>query len=225
MIPVSDLVVGVDGTREGWVAAGLQAGEIRFVHLWPRLVDLLKEYSAAGIVAVDIPLGLPSGREPREADLEARRFLSRARRGSVFPAYPLAVYGAATYEDARKRAVGLTGRGLSAQAFGLAAKIREAAEWQADPRVYEVHPEVSFQALAGEPLDYGKKSWNGFMERLGLLEVAGMRLPRLLPHIGGAASDDVLDAVIAGWSASRILAGDAKRLPAAGKDRMPAIWY
>jgi predicted RNase H-like nuclease len=222
---VSDLVVGVDGTREGWVAAGLQAGEIRFVRVWPRLADLLKEYPAAGVVAVDIPLGLPSGKEPRAADLEARRFLSRGRHASVFPAYPLAVYEADTYEEARKRAVSLTGRGLSAQAFGLAAKIREAAECGADPRVYEVHPEVSFQALAGEPLSYGKKSWNGFMGRLGLLDAAGMRVPPLLPDVGSAASDDVLDAAIAAWSASRALAGEAARLPAAGKDRMPAIWY
>jgi len=56
---------------------------------------------------------------------------------------------------------------------------------EADSRVYEVHPEVSFCAMAGHPLAHPKKTWVGVMLRRRLLEDAGVCLPDDL----GAAGD------------------------------------
>jgi Protein of unknown function (DUF429) len=43
--------------------------------------------------------------------------------------------------------------------------------------VIEVHPEVSFAALAGRPLRNSKRSWNDQMEQRRLLASAGIELP------------------------------------------------
>jgi predicted RNase H-like nuclease len=93
--------------------------------------------------------------------------------------------------------------------------------------VIEVHPEVSFAALAGRPLQNSKRSWNGQMERRRLLASAGIELPDELTA-GDAAADDVLDAAIAAWSAARKDRGEAATVPAeppVQDGRRVAIWY
>jgi predicted RNase H-like nuclease len=97
-----------------------------------------------------------------------------------------------------------------------------------DERVVEVHPEASFRELAGAPLVEGKKSYDGVMRRLALLEGAGIVLPRVL-SIGRVGIDDVLDAAAAAWSASRVALGVARRVPNLGakqrdRGRTVAIW-
>jgi len=92
-------------------------------------------------------------------------------------------------------------------------------------RLYEVHPEVSFWALAGAPLRAGKHTWTGQAERRALLEAAGLVIPTELGRAGMvAATDDVLDAAVAAWSAQRIANGHARSLPdppRAGSTRPP----
>lgn len=91
----------------------------------------------------------------------------------------------------------------------------------------EVHPEVSFAALAGRPLGHSKRSWNGQMERRRLLASAGIQLPDELTA-GQATADDVLDAAIAAWSAARKERGAAATLPddpPVQDGRPVAIWY
>jgi predicted RNase H-like nuclease len=115
---------------------------------------------------------------------------------------------------------------LSAQSFALGKKILE-VEARLNERVFEVHPEVSFAALAGQHLRYSKRSWNGQMERRELLAAAGLELPDELDG-GEAAADDVLDAAIAAWTAERKLRGEARTLPAEPpvvNGRAVAIWY
>jgi hypothetical protein len=65
------------------------------------------------------------------------------------------------------------------------------------------------------------------MERRGLLASAGIELPDELPA-GQAAPDDVLDAAIAAWSATRKERDEAVTLPAdppRQDGRYVAIWY
>jgi predicted RNase H-like nuclease len=65
------------------------------------------------------------------------------------------------------------------------------------------------------------------MERRRLLASAGIQLPDELTA-GQAATDDVLDAAIAAWSAARKERGQATTLPADPpmQDGRPvAIWY
>ena len=117
---------------------------------------------------------------------------------------------------------------LTSQAWALRAKIFE-VEALLEKRVFEVHPEVSFAALAGRYLTHSKRSWNGQMERRRLLADAGLRFPDVLT---GSAGDvpvaDVLDAAVAAWSAGRIADGAAACLPGeppAANGRPAAIWF
>ena len=68
-------------------------------------------------------------------------------------------------------------------------------------RVIEVHPEVCFRAMKGEPLDYSKHSWNGQAERRRLIAGAGIDLPDHILDAGKVPSDDLLDAAVAAWTA------------------------
>ncbi|MGO8722904.1 MAG: DUF429 domain-containing protein [Acidimicrobiales bacterium] len=93
-----------------------------------------------------------------------------------------------------------------------------------DRRVHEVHPEVSFvQANDGAHLPWSKSSRNGIHLRRQILESQGISLPDDLGAPAGAGCADVLDAAIAAWSADRIAAGKAVRLPE-GSGRAGAIW-
>ena len=105
----------------------------------------------------------------------------------------------------------------------------EAQNGVGDARLFEVHPEVSFARLAGRTLDSSKKSWNGAAQRRALLAGVGIELPNDLGPAGTAPVDDVLDAAVAAWSASRIAAGEAVSLPATPgrrdrSGRLIAIW-
>lgn len=88
---------------------------------------------------------------------------------------------------------------------------------------------MSFRALAGAPIAHAKKAWNGQTERLRLLEDAGIAVPRNLDEAGGVPPDDVLDAAVAAWTATRIVRDKARTLPADPptdpRGRPIAIWY
>ena len=212
-------VAGVDACRGGWVAVVAEDGVFVDSLLTRTFAELLDRLRGATTLGVDIPIGLPSDR-PRAADLEARAFV-RPRRNSVFPTPPRIALAAATYAEAR-----LLVPSLSAQSFALGKKILE-VESHLEERMLEVHPEVSFAALAGRHLLYSKRSWNGQMERRQLLAKAGFELPEELVA-GQAPADDVLDATVAAWSAARKARGEAQTLPAdpPTQDGRPvAIWY
>lgn len=226
-------VLGVDACAGGWVAVELRDGRYAGARLGPDLHGLVRAAQDGGVevVAVDMPLGLLDAGW-RRADAEAAGLLGRLR-GSVFRVPPRAVWQAESYEAANRRCRELTGAGLSRQSWGLAAKLREADDCLADPvgdRLFEVHPEVSFWALAGSrPLTHRKKSWAGQTARRALLAASGVALPDDLGDAGRAAPDDVLDAAAAAWSAHRIALGRASCLPdppeRGPSGRQVAIWY
>ncbi|MDQ3984876.1 MAG: DUF429 domain-containing protein [Actinomycetota bacterium] len=226
-ILVVTYVVGVDAYRGGWVAVVLLDGLVRACEVYPRISELVAVHSEAQVIAVDIPIGL-SQNGSRKADVEARRFVG-PRAASVFPAPPRSILEAASYQDALARARS-GGRGISAQSFALVSKIREVAPVAAtDRRIFEVHPEVSFRAMAGSPIHSTKKSWNGSWLRRRLLHSKGIILKDELGNGGLAPVDDVLDAAAAGWSAQRVAEGVAQSLPdppEPNADRQAvAIWY
>jgi predicted RNase H-like nuclease len=213
------VVAGVDGCQGGWVAIVVDDGRFtasRFEATFAQLLEALADVAAVG---VDIPIGLPT-EGARCADRAARAFVG-PRRSSVFPAPPRAALVAPTYAEARTILPS-----LSAQSFALRTKILEVETCLAE-RVFEVHPEVSFVALAGRHLLHSKRSWNGQLDRRRLLASAGIELPDELVA-GQAAADDVLDAAIVAWSAARKARGEAATLPPDPpmQDGRPvAIWY
>ena len=211
-------VTGIDGYPRGWVAVDLDAEGNAAARVSRLLGDLVEP--GAAVVAVDIPIGIPEhGR--READLEAQRFVG-ARRSTVFLTPPRAVLEAETYAEARRVAVEATGKSISSQAYALRRRILEADPLaRADPRIVEVHPEVSFRELAGAPLSSSKHTPEGLRERRALLEEAGLVLPE---RPRGVPEADLLDAAVAAWSAARYARGEARPLPAGHVERIGAIW-
>ena len=157
-----------------------------------------------------MPLGLvKAGR--RQADLDAQVFVG-PRRNSVFlmPRRGVWKQDNIWYDDPRKQAnqpcrqltrdeVPPDGYGLSRQAWGLRVKLREANECLADGQypLHEVHPEVSFAAMNGQPLEHRKISWTGHITRRALLAKHGIHLPDQIGDAGNARLDDVLDAAAA----------------------------
>ena len=85
----------------------------------------------------------------------------------------------------------------------------------------EMHPEVSFRELAGEPVLESKHTAGGLARRRELLEVAGVVLPGAVP---GVPEADLLDAAAGAWSAARYAEGRAQALPADHAGRLGAIW-
>ena len=203
-------VLGVDGARGGWVAARVEGESVT----WLRLRDVRSALDlGADAIAVDIPIGLPrEGR--RECDLLAKRRLGRAH-SRVFLTPPRAVLGAADHAAAgavHRRLV--DGAGISIQTWHIVARICEVDEIADDPRVVEVHPELSFAALAGRVLA-PKRTATGRAERVAALRswLPGAFDIAELP--GGRDAVDALDALAAAWSARRWLTGHATCLPAA----------
>ncbi len=220
------LQVGVDGYRNGWVAVILDQGSFAGALVAAQFRELTGHFGNADVIAVDIPMGT-GGTYPRPADVAARKFVGQ-RRSSVFPTPPRPVLEAPDYEAAKQTAREQFGIGVTKQAYSLAPRILEVDEVaQSDPRIIEVHPEVSFAAMAGDQLQFPKTSWNGLRFREELLEHHGIQLPNNLGDAGVARPDDVVDAAAAAWTAHRYAAGSAERFPevAPPADQEVAIWY
>ena len=218
------IVAGVDGRRGGWalVLVDVGSGLVVDVSVLPgqtpagarELLARCREAGAAA-VGVDAPIGLPE-HDWRPADLLAKRRLGRGA-ARVFLTPPREVLGEPTYALARARCrIAMRGKGLSAQSFGirglvlaLDAALAESA-W-AHSHVVEVHPELSFMAMAarppGDPMA-SKRTDLGASQRLAALEtwlrdVRSLNLP---------PGDDHLDALAAAWSAHRWQQGRAEVL-------------
>jgi predicted RNase H-like nuclease len=172
-------VLGVDWCRRGWVAVALRGHEEPSVMLGRDLGELIERVPDVRCVAVDMPIGLP--KKARPCDRLARAFVG-PRYNSLFPTAPREVLDAETYEDANRVAVRLLdGKKISKQTYSLATNIRAVAMLaERDARLIEVHPEVSFRALTGNPVQWAKTTWNGQMIRRRHLESAGVSLPEEL---------------------------------------------
>ena len=123
-----DSVTGLDACASGWVAVTLPppaAGDpcapvTASVAVSPTLDGL----SLTGVVGIDMPLGLLADGW-RDADALARRALGR-RGVTVFAIPPRPVWQQPTYAEANSVCRELTGKGLSAQTWGLRGKLLEA---------------------------------------------------------------------------------------------------
>jgi predicted RNase H-like nuclease len=207
------VVAGVDGCRAGWVMAELAAGAITvgFEATFAAVMDRCGEIDSE-VIAVDIPIGFAAD-GVRPAESEARRRLG-ARRSSLFPTPAHAVLKAADWNQALTINRAVTGKGLSKQSFNLLAKSREvrAAVEPGDRRIVEAHPESSFTAMAGRPLE-PKKSPTGRRQRRSLIahHVGRVDTTAVDGRIG-VGLDDILDACAVGWTAWRVAQGRAETL-------------
>jgi predicted RNase H-like nuclease len=221
-------VLGLDVCPGGWAGILWNGSQVRPVFG----ADLSRVLETVGIepggggaglpgpievVGIDIPIGFPDA-TVRRADVLARAAVGPLR-SSVFSTPIRAAFEAADYPSALGHSRAALGQGLSRQAYGLQAKALQVDTWVAArsdgrPRVVEVHPEVSFAAMNGSPLDASKRTWRGVQHRRALLSEAGIDLPADLGELGRrAAVSDVLDAAAVAWTAMRVRSGAARSLP------------
>ena len=148
--------------------------------------------------------------------------LGRYRGSSVFPAPVRSALTADSWADAcaLSRASALQGKAISKQTFAILPKIREIdnlLQTRTELRavVREVHPEVSFAELVGKPMIHRKSSVAGREERRTALNrvLPNLRMVENAGREQGLPIEDILDATVACWSASRLAAGRGRRLP------------
>jgi predicted RNase H-like nuclease len=212
-------VAGVDGCRAGWVcvvAQPLDAGLKRLdVLVVASVAELLEATKDCAIVSVDMPIGFSAdGR--RAADFAARRYIG-LRRSSVFPPPPRALLTAGDDYWTLNALARTIRAGLQRQTFNLLPRMRDldaAMTPVLQARVRECHPEVSFCALKGAILPYAKRKLDGRADRRELLAAVYGPSVRDWRAPPGAALDDLYDAAVLAWTASRIARGEAQTLPA-----------
>lgn len=207
-------VVGADGARGGWAVATVSLGrdgspyDVRW-SMVAHLADVLA--GPAFAIGVDMPIGLPE-RGRRTCDLLAKERLGRAH-ARVFLTPPRAVLETGTHREASALHRTLVdGAGMSVQTWHLLPKVAEVDDLADDPRLVEVHPELSFAALAGLPPRSALPSKRTPEGRAARIDV----LRRWLPFLAAdevPAGDDFPDALAVAWSATRWLAGRADVLP------------
>jgi predicted RNase H-like nuclease len=223
-------VAGVDGCRGGWVTATVKAsvredGRIQHpvrldrLRVLPHFADVLAETGRCRLVGVDMPIGLTDGPGPRSCDVEARRSLGK-RASSVFTPPVRAALEAPDYSRASRIQFERTGKKLSRQGFFITPKIREVDRLMTvalQRRVREIHPELAFRELnGGRPTTYNKKSLAGRRERVALLArvfCAVERTVREYRRAGVVEPDDILDTLVAAWTALQAVTGQSFTLP------------
>ncbi len=204
------------------MAVVLRGGRFSTAAAAAGLRDLLEDLEGASVLGIDMPIGFPE-RGLRRADSEARSLVGRLH-ATVFPVPPRAAFEAATYARARRVAQRTWGRKLSAQSYALRRKVLELDSIAAhDHRIIEVHPEVSFRTMAGRPLLFSKRAWNGQHRRRALLAAEGIVLPEQLDEAGRVPVDDLLDAAAVAWTAERHRSGRAQTLPSDPAPGEPVI--
>jgi predicted RNase H-like nuclease len=209
-------VLGVDGWRGAWVGALLDGRSVSLLLL--RTVADVLAVPGVDVVAVDMPIGL-SEDGVRACDVAARRRLGRAG-SSVFPAPLRPVLEAVDHGAACRISVDASGKALSKQAWNLVPAIRsldDALGDPPDPRVHEVHPELSFRALDERVIDR-KASGSGLAQRIRALEPVMDVLDRLADDRVGLPVIDALDACAAAWSAQRLADGIAESVGDGARD-------
>lgn len=296
-------VIGVDGTRNGWIAVGLVGGRFAGAAHFDHFHELFEAGADAAAIGVDMPIGLVK-EGLRHCDRLVKEFVGE-RRASVFMTPPRPALASSTFDQANSLTRQLTGSGLTKQSFSLRTKVLEVdavvrnelrnsrrakrsndkfstippdarpygvgrqgkayiiktresrrslrryarvierGGSQAPPvrvnpfkpaklqfvggRIIEVHPEASFRQMHGQPLAHNKKTYNGSMLRMRLLEEQGINIPGELGEIGSVAVDDLLDAAAVAWTTHRYVKAEAVSLPPEGEwqhdgDRPIAIW-
>lgn len=172
------------------------------------VLDDKPAFSAAGLHA---PIGYLEKPEPggRTCDREVRSLLGPRRGAAVrsAPAWPAFSDPGPVRPDR-----------LDAVTAALLPRYAEVAAEMAPYRqrvVYEVHPELSFYQLNGDrPVRYSKRYEAGRLERRRLLEARIPGVERILDAlIPGVKAAHLLDAAACMWTARRILARAAARVP------------
>ena len=208
------LVAGVTPCRGGWLVAASKLQGTIFapedparIETFVDVVDMRPSYS---IIALNAPVG---GLERAQAggrtcDREARALLGRRA---------AAVKSAPVHVETQEGTDLLTDH-IDAISRTLLPRYQEAAREMAPFRqrtIYEVNAELSFYQLNGEaPMQWGKHSEKGIEERRAVLEAKIPGALRIIDaEVPGATPSHLLDVAAILWTARRIFAHAAVRIP------------
>jgi predicted RNase H-like nuclease len=208
------LVAGVTPVASSWVVASAKLIGVTFAPEEPRLyetfLDVLNERPAFSVIVVNAPIGYidEPGEGARACDRVAQSLLG--------------IRGKAIH-DAPSRAL-LEGRAdpddehLDVATATLLPRFREVAIEMSPFRqrvVFEGEPELSFYQLNGQvPLRHSKKTETGLNERRDLLMSKIQGIERIIEaEIPDVSHKHLLDAAALLWTARRVFARGAKRIP------------
>jgi predicted RNase H-like nuclease len=174
-------------------------------------IDVVDERPSYSIVALNAPVGYLNATKAggRSCDREARALLGR--RGAAVKSAPVRVDS--------PREIDLLPDHLDAISYTLLRRYREVANEMAPFRqrtIYEANPELSFfQMNGGHPLQWSKHAEKGAEERRVLLEEKVPGVLRIIDceDVPGVTPSHLLDAAAILWSARRIFARAAVRIP------------
>jgi predicted RNase H-like nuclease len=209
------VVAGVTPWRTGWLAATAKLLGASFVSEDPKIYDsflsVLQEHPSFSTIVVNAPIGYIDSPDlgVRTCDHEARALLGR-RGGSI--------HNAPT-RFALQHGGGWSETNLDAVTAALLPRYQEIAAEMSPYRqrtIFEGNPELSFyQLLADTPLHASKKIEEGLGERREILEQKVPGVSRILDaQIDDVPQKHLLDAAALLWTARRVFARAAKRLPA-----------
>ena len=215
---------GVDGCPGGWLCIVCDPDTNSFsIEVFRTAEQLLTHDPKISVMTIDMPIGLVDmGR--RRCDELARHMLGPRHvcvsNAPIRPTLyaPSRLAASAITQKATNRRVGSNERALYPKIINLDRTIEPSHQnW-----CYEIHPEISFSAWNnGTAIRFEKNSEQGRQEREFLIDTAwpGARQAVLvqLQHQGHnrqhVGLDDINDAFAALWTARRITAGQAKRIP------------
>lgn len=172
--------VGIDGCRNGWIAAILDNGILQ-IERYETILDIMREFPTADAYLIDMAIGLPERFEEAEKrpDKAARKELGK-HGSTIFPipcrqAIMVDPNDPQVVAKMRELNRSVLRKSLSAQSISIIPKIRELDEFLDDQREYknvlcESHPELCFTRLNGKAVIMKKKTAEGLEERRSILE-------------------------------------------------------
>ena len=213
------LLAGAEPCHGGWL---VMRGNLQGVQLapqppevFPTFQDIIDWKPAFSVIAVHAPLGLPKRVTVggRTCDREARALLGWPRSGAITSAPVRRALKAKSFAAAAK-----ANNGMNPVVF---AHLRHYAEvdkemepyWQRT--IFEVHPELSFYNINKDrPLKHAKETKQGVAERKRVLKARFPGVERVYGiEVEGATPVQVLDACAILWTARRLAARAATRIP------------
>ena len=219
--------IGIDGCRNGWIAAVLDYGNLR-IERYETILDIMREFPTADAYLIDMAIGLPERFEEakKRPDKAARKELGK-HGSTVFPipcrpAVMVNPNDSQAVDKMRELNQSVLGKSLSAQSISIIPKIRELDEFLDDHREYknvlcESHPELCFTRLNGRALMMKKKTAEGLEERRSILEkyiekgmLDGIQVRAKELH---CMPDDIMDSVCLAVSAALKAHGMCETIP------------
>jgi predicted RNase H-like nuclease len=208
------VVAGVTPCRGGWLVAGAKLHGTIFAPEDPirmeSFMDVVDQRPSYTVVTLNAPVGGLNEAKVggRTCDREARLLLGR--RGAAVKSAPVQV-------DSRD-GIDLLPNNLDAISQTLLPRYQEVANEMAPFRqrsIYEVNAELSFYQLNGDvPMQWSKRSEKGMMERRALLEAKVQGVLRIIDaEVPGATPSHLLDVAAILWTARRVYAKAAIRIP------------